>query len=130
MQRILVPVSAGELVDKITILEIKASHSLATPKYANISSELAALETVLNPLLAAVPGLPDLKRALHDVNQTLWTIEDDIRRCERDKEFGARFIAFARAVYRTNDRRAALKRQIDEAAGSEIVEEKIYEKYE
>jgi uncharacterized protein DUF6165 len=130
MRRISVPISAGELVDKITILEIKQARLPSPVARANVSRELAALQSTLMPLLAAVPALADHQRALYAVNEMLWGIEDDIRACEAAKDFGETFIALARAVYRTNDRRAAIKRRIDEAAGSEIVEEKSYQNYE
>jgi Family of unknown function (DUF6165) len=130
MTRISVPISAGELIDKVTILEIKHEHSAVPAQKANIARELAALEAALAPLLAATPALAEHKGELHEVNARLWAIEDDIRNCEAAKDFGAAFIALARAVYRTNDRRAAIKRQIDDATGSEIVEEKILPRYE
>jgi hypothetical protein len=130
MRRISVAVSVGELVDKITILEIKEARLPSPTQRANVSRELVALRSALMPLLAAVPALADQQRALFAVNETLWGIEDDIRRCEAAKDFGETFIALARAVYRTNDRRAAIKRQIDAATGSDIVEEKSYQSYE
>ena len=130
MRRISVAVPVGELVDKITILEIKEARLPSPTQRANVSRELVALRSALMPLLAAVPALADQQRALFAVNETLWGIEDDIRRCEAAKDFGETFIALARAVYRTNDRRAAIKRQIDAATGSDIVEEKSYQSYE
>lgn len=130
MTRLSVPISAGELVDKVTILEIKHERSLLPAQKANIQRELTALISSLTPLLAAIPALAEHKRALRDVNEKLWTIEDDIRRCENAKDFGEQFIALARAVYRTNDHRAAIKRRIDEVTGSDIVEEKIYQDYQ
>lgn len=129
MSRIEVAVSVGELVDKVTILEIKAERITDPHKLANIRRELAALTAALQPLLVAQPGIGPLKVALRAVNETLWQIEDDIRDCERRGDFGDAFIALARSVYRTNDRRAALKREIDALVGSEIVEEKSYAAY-
>ena len=130
MARIEVPVSAGELVDKVTILEIKSQRITDAGKLANIRSELAGLTAILGPMLAAAPALSERKAALRAVNETLWQIEDEIRECERDKDFGPRFVELARSVYRTNDRRSACKRGIDALLGSEIVEEKSYTAYD
>jgi hypothetical protein len=85
---------------------------------------------VLKPLLAAAPGLASLQAELRTINETLWRIEDDIRDCERRRDFGPRFIELARSVYQTNDQRAATKRKIDELMGSDIVEEKSYAPYD
>lgn len=128
MSRIEIAVSAGELVDKVTILEIKSDRITQPDKLANVRRELDILGARLAPLLAE-PAVEALKAKLRAVNETLWQIEDDIRECERQQDFGETFIALARAVYRTNDRRAALKREIDELVGSEIVEEKSYAAY-
>ena len=129
MARIEVPISVGELVDKVTILEIKFEKIEDEDKRENIRRELDALTNVLKPLVAATPGIALLKSELRTINETLWRIEDDIRDCERRRDFGAAFVALARAVYQTNDRRAATKRKIDELAGSELVEEKSYAPY-
>jgi hypothetical protein len=128
--RIEISVSAGELVDKVTILEIKSERISDPRKQTNINRELANLAAVLERLLAGEPQLPGLKSSLRSINETLWQIEDDLRECERRREFGPRFVELARSVYRSNDRRAAVKRQIDELVGSEIVEEKSYRPYE
>ena len=123
-----VPVSWGELIDKITILEIKAERIADADKRANVGRELALLQD----RLAAAPahaGVAALTQALKTVNTALWEIEDDIRDCERDGDFGPRFVELARAVYRTNDRRAALKRDLNDALGSAITEEKSYRPY-
>ena len=130
MARIEVPVSAGELVDKVTILEIKAERISDPAKLANVRRELAGLSEVLRPMLSAKPALEPIKASLRTINETLWQIEDDIRDCERNKDFGARFVELARGVYRTNDKRAAAKREIDRLLGSEIVEEKSYAAYD
>jgi hypothetical protein len=130
MARIEVPVSAGELVDKVTILEIKAERISDPAKLANVRRELAGLSEVLRPMLAAKPALQQIKAALHAINVELWQIEDEIRGCERNKDFGARFVELARGVYRTNDKRAAAKREVDKLLGSEIVEEKSYAVYD
>ncbi len=129
MARIQVPVSTGELVDKVTILEIKSERIADPVKLANVRRELAGLSTILDPMLAGHADLAPLKSALRSINETLWQIEDDIRDCERAKDFGPKFVELARAVYRTNDRRAAAKRKVDELLGSEIVEEKSYQDY-
>jgi hypothetical protein len=130
MPRIAIPVSAGDLVDKVTILEIKSERIADPVKLDNVRRELASLAFVLRPLLAGEPRVAPLKSSLRAINEALWRIEDDIRDCERTKDFGPHFIALARDVYRTNDRRAALKRAIDELLGSDIVEEKSYSSYE
>jgi len=128
-RRIEVPISVGELVDKVTILEIKAEQIADAGKRVNIGRELDALSGVLKPLLAATPALGQLKAELRGINETLWRIEDDIRDCERRRDFGEAFVTLARSVYQTNDRRAATKRKIDELMGSELVEEKSYAPY-
>jgi hypothetical protein len=129
MARIEVPVSAGELVDKVTILEIKSERIADPAKLTNVRRELAGLSAITDPLLKANAGLAPLKASLRRINETLWQIEDDIRDCERAKDFGAKFIELARAVYRTNDQRAVAKRKIDELLGSDILEEKSYQAY-
>ena len=130
MARIEVPVSAGELVDKVTILEIKSERIADAGKLVNVRRELAGLSAIVNPLLAANARLAPLKSSLRSINETLWQIEDDIRDCERNKDFGPPFVELARNVYRTNDNRAAVKREIDKLLGSEIVEEKSYQAYD
>ena len=129
-RRVEVPISVGELVDKVTILEIKSEKIPDAGKRANIRRELDALAAVLAPLLAATPALAPLKAELRTTNEALWRIEDDIRDCERRRDFGASFVELARRVYQTNDRRAATKRKIDELTGSELVEEKSYARYD
>lgn len=128
-RRIEVPISVGELVDKITILAIKSENITDTTKHANIRREFDALQAVLEPLLAATAALAPLQAELKTINEALWQIEDDIRACERRRDFGPRFIELARSVYQTNDRRAATKRKIDELMGSDLVEEKSYAPY-
>ena len=130
MARIEVPVSAGELVDKVTILEIKSERIADPAKLANIRRELAGLGEILRPMLANTPALERSKASLRTINETLWQIEDDIRDCERKKDFGPRFIELARSVYRSNDKRAGAKREIDALLGSELVEEKSYASYD
>ena len=130
MARIEVPVSFGELVDKVTILEIKSARMTDAGKLANVRRELDDLMVKLAPLLAGHAALAPLKVSLRALNETLWQAEDDIRDCERNKDFGKRFVDLARSVYRTNDKRAAAKREIDALLGSEIVEEKSYASYD
>lgn len=126
------PISLGELIDKITILEIKAVHISDESKLKNVTHELNILNDKVNNLLDAAgqTKLEPLKKSLKDINQELWVIEDDIRDCERDKDFSDKFIQLARAVYFTNDKRAAVKKDINLAFGSELVEEKSYKNYQ
>ena len=124
-----VEVSAGELVDKITILEIKAERIADPDKLANVHRELRSLTATRREALPSSEELDELTAELRRINERLWEIEDDIRDCERKRDFGERFIELAREVYRTNDRRAAAKRSINELLGSELVEEKNYTEY-
>jgi hypothetical protein len=123
-----IPVSAGELIDKITILRVKASR-IDPAKQVNVVRELSLLETVAERDLAEMPALADLAAELEAVNARLWDIEEGKRDCERRGDFGPAFVELARAVYIENDRRAAIKRRINEAAGSELIEEKSYRPY-
>ena len=124
-----IPVSPGELIDKITILEIKAERIADPAKLVNVRHQLTLLQGVRDQALAAGAKLTELADALRSVNGVLWDVEDDIRACEAAKDFGNRFVELARSVYRTNDRRAALKKEIDELFGSAITDEKSYEDY-
>ena len=124
-----VEISAGELIDKITILEIKDGRLEDPAKLVNVRRELESLVAARDAALSPSPELTDLTARLKAVNERLWQIEDDIRVCERAKEFEARFVELARAVYMNNDERAALKRRINELLGSRIVEEKSYAAY-
>jgi hypothetical protein len=126
MTTITVPISAGELIDKITILEIKSRRIVEPEKLRNVQRELHALAAVRDAAIAPSPRLTAVTTELQIVNQALWDIEDEIRLCERRGDFGPRFIELARAIYQHNDRRAALKRQINDLLGSELVEEKSY----
>ena len=128
---LLIPASVGELIDKITILEIKQQRISDAAKQHNIARELVALMQVVDQQQLGYPAGPlaELGRELSAVNQQLWGIEDDIRECERQADFGPRFIELARAVYHRNDERAAIKRRINEQCGSELVEEKSYAAY-
>ena len=127
-QPILVEVAPGELIDKITILQIKTERIDDSVKLRNVKIELEVLQKACAPLPASTE-LDDLSNQLKSVNEELWGIEDDIRDCERGQDFGETFVKLARAVYHTNDRRASLKKQINEHLGSKIVEEKSYADY-
>jgi len=124
-----VPVSIGELIDKITILEIKSERISDPVKVENILYELSLLREVLKKLISVPAELEKLKHDLKEANEALWELEDTIRDCEREKDFGARFVETARSIYRSNDRRMSVKRAINDLVGSRIVEEKSYEKY-
>ena len=127
MSEISVPISAGELLDKITILRIKQRRIADPAKLANVRKELRALEKVWRT--AVRQPVQDAEAQLTQVNEALWNIEDHIRDEERRKEFGARFIELARQVYFTNDRRAEIKRDINLRLGSLLIEEKSYQAY-
>jgi hypothetical protein len=130
MKDILVPISPGELLDKITILRIKAARIADAAKVANVKHELALLETTWKDSGgAAVAGVGVEEANLMRVNEKLWVVEDDIRDEERASRFGQKFIELARAVYVTNDERAAIKKRINILLGSTIVEEKSYKPY-
>lgn len=126
------PISLGELIDKITILEIKAVNIGDATKLKNVTHELNILNAKVNQLLDAAgqAKLAPLKQALKDINLELWVIEDDIRDCEYAKDFSDKFIQLARAVYVTNDKRAKVKKDINLAFGSELIEEKSYKDYQ
>jgi len=126
---ILVPISIGELFDKITILEIKALRITDELKRANVTRELSVLKTIaIDSLQLDTEGLTLVDR-LRRVNTLLWDVEDGIRDCERNKDFGNRFVELARSVYCHNDKRALLKKRLNEITGSELVEEKSYSGY-
>lgn len=127
MDDILTPVSPGELLDKITILRIKDARITDADKLENIRRELALLNAVVDEKLPKSAELDSLVDGLQKINEALWEIEDDIRICERNDDFGRDFIALARAVYVTNDKRADVKKQINLHLGSALVEEKSYE---
>ena len=129
MKDILVPVSPGELLDKITILRIKAARITDAAKVANVRLELSLLEATWRESVSDGADVSADERALQAVNERLWVIEDDIRDQERAQTFGARFIDLARAVYVENDERAVIKKRINVALGSRIVEEKSYKSY-
>jgi hypothetical protein len=126
---ILAPISAGELVDKITILRVKAERIGDPAKVANVRKELALLEMTAGEHLPSSVDMDRLVSELEAVNAALWDVEDGKRDCERRQDFGPDFVALARRVYIENDQRAAIKRAINDLAGSEIVEEKSYKPY-
>jgi Family of unknown function (DUF6165) len=130
MQEITVPISPGELLDKITILRIKSQRMTDPAKLANVRQELAALEQTWGASRYAASAIDAEIAALQRVNESLWHIEDEIRDQERAQNFGAEFVRLARAVYFENDERAAIKRRINTALGSSIVEEKSYASYQ
>lgn len=129
MREILTPISPGELLDKLTILSIKLDNITDATKRANVQVEHDLLSKVADDGIPKSDEITALNAALLSVNTELWDIEDDIRDCERAGDFGDEFIRLARAVYVTNDKRADLKKQINLALGSEIVEEKSYATY-
>jgi hypothetical protein len=126
---ILVPVSAGELIDKITILRIKASRMTDLDKLNNVRQELAQLEAIAWRALPQSSHSGALAAKLANVNSQLWQVEDDIRKCEGCGDFGPRFVELARTVYRLNDARAEWKRSINIQSGSSLIEEKQYVPY-
>ena len=129
MKDILVPISPGELLDKITILRIKAARMKDPDKVANVKHELALLEQTWKDSGASAVNLGTAEADLTRVNEKLWVIEDEIRDEERAKRFTDKFIELARAVYFTNDERAAIKKRVNTLSGSTIVEEKSYQQY-
>lgn len=126
---VLVPVSWGEIIDKITILEIKAERLTDAGKLANVTKELNELVAVREREFPNHGELAKLAAELKAINEKLWVVEDDLRDCERAKDFGTKFVELARAVYYTNDERAAVKRKVNELLGSALVEEKSYAPY-
>jgi len=129
MSQILVPVSFGELLDKIAILQIKSERMHDPAKLANVRRELDALQAVWVAHAASTADIAGLCAALKAVNERLWDIEDAIREQERGQCFEAQFIGLARAVYVENDERARIKREINRVLGSALVEEKSYADY-
>lgn len=123
---IMVEVGAGELIDKITILEVKLARISDSAKLRNVQHEYELLEATAGQSIPASDRLAALRAELKAINEDLWVIEDDIRLCDKRGDFGPEFIRLARAVYVTNDKRAVVKRQINDLLGSSIVEEKSY----
>ena len=130
MVDILAPISVGELIDKITILRIKRERIRGAPAQANIERELDHLTEIRARASLDMADLAVLEEELFQVNGRLWDVEDELRALEQNGNFGERFIDLARSVYRLNDRRSLLKRQINTVTGSVIVEEKSYPAYE
>ena len=127
--RLLAPLSVGELIDKITILKIKQKKASDKEKLNNINHELDELETTWRNEKSPELDISDLFDQLTEVNEALWKIEDDIRAKEAANMFDHEFIELARAVYKQNDRRATLKKEINLRSGSALVEEKLYQEY-
>ncbi len=126
MDEISIPISPGELIDKLTILRIKSEKMTDPRKLENVRFEQRRLQLIADDVFPTDETLSTLWAELYEVNLDLWTIEEDIRKFEDKKDFGPAFIALARAVYVTNDRRAELKKQINTLLGSTLVEEKSY----
>jgi hypothetical protein len=126
MNPITIEISPGELIDRITILQIRVRNVTDPHKQPRIRRELESLLSVRQHAIAARADLQDLFGELATVNEELWRIEDDLRLCERRSDFGASFVDLARSVYRLNDRRSRLKQSINEMLGVENAEEKIY----
>ena len=124
-----VPISWGELFDKLTILEIKSERMTDAPRVHNVRRELAALRSLVDRLENPPRKLKLLRAALRGINAELWRIEDDIRAKEDQQAFDPEFVALARAVYRTNDERARIKREINILLASDLIEEKQYRQY-
>ena len=129
MQDIEVPISPGELLDKITILRIKSERMSNASKLANVRHELKLLEQTWADAVPATANVSADEQALAAVNARLWDIEDEIRVPERKQQFDAAFIALARSVYIENDERAAIKKRVNVALGSALIEEKSYQPY-
>jgi tetratricopeptide (TPR) repeat protein len=123
---VVIEAAPGELIDKITILEIKTERIQDPEKLRNVRTELATLRSARDRTILPSEPLAALTAELKSVNEALWTIEDEVRTCEREGDFGPKFVELARSVYKNNDHRAALKRQINERLGSRILEEKSY----
>ena len=124
------PISVGELLDKISILKIKSQKIKDTEKLANVNVELAELLGVCNKNLSGYKNAKKMIKELKSINLELWDIEDEIRKEESKKKFGKEFIALARSVYITNDKRFEVKNKINKECGSIIKEEKSYEQYQ
>jgi hypothetical protein len=127
--KICAEISCGELIDKITILKIKAEQITDPEKLKNVLTELAALQQTCDEYIGTHEEVERLQQLLQEINQALWDIEDAIRVKERKKEFDAEFIEIARSVYITNDKRCVIKKEIDKVLGSRITEEKSYEEF-
>ena len=129
MSNLKVPISLGELIDKITILKIKFIKINSKEAQKNIRSELEKLEQILNKTISITNNLKNFEIKLSKINQSLWDIEDQLREKEKEKKFDKKFISLARMVYYKNDERAKIKRMINKSFGSELIEEKSYTQY-
>jgi hypothetical protein len=121
-----IEVSNGEIIDKLTIIEIKLERIIDSEKLINLKNEYKVLSDAANNILSVEDPL---YKALYEINLTLWDIEDKIRDLERNNDFGKEFIDTARSVYINNDKRAEIKKQINQKTGSTLIEEKSYQKY-
>jgi hypothetical protein len=126
----LIPISWGELIDKITILEIKQTQIKSPIALTNINKELSYLNEIVENSTGVAELISDLKQQLLDVNKRLWQVEDDIRDKELKQDFDIGFIELARRVYRLNDERAKLKKSINQVLNSELIEEKSYKDFQ
>lgn len=124
-----IPISPGEMLDKITILEIKSERIVEEEKLINVRKELTMLSDLWTKLVTEDAPLLSMRSELKEINETLWDVEDDIRDEERNQQFGEQFIKLARSVYFTNDKRSDVKKRINLHLNSDIVEEKSYQKY-
>ena len=129
MVHILAPISAGELIDKITILRIKLEKLADGAKLDNVRHELDQLTRIRMQSKLEVKNVAPFEERLMQINRELWQVEDDLREHERSRDFGGDFVELARLVYKFNDERSAVKKMINEATGSSIVEEKSYSSY-
>jgi len=127
-QTVTAEISCGELIDKITILSIKSERITNEDKLQNVRTELASLQETSSEYIQDQADITSLQTLLKQINEELWDIEDAIRVKERNQEFDEEFITLARSVYITNDKRCAVKKQIDALLGSYLTEEKSYEK--
>jgi hypothetical protein len=127
--RIVIPISPGELIDRLTILEIKLSKIVDPAQRANVLREHDLTQRSFREHVTESVELSELIAELRKANLTLWEVEDQIRARERAGDFGERFVELARSIYRTNDRRAAVKRRINELLQSDLIEEKSYTPY-
>ncbi len=126
-KHVLIETSPGDLIDKITILEIKSERIGDPDKLRNVRVELEALAAVRDREILPSEKLASLTAELRAVNEAIWDVEEELRRCEQAGDFGPGFVELARSVYKNNDRRAALKRAINDLLGSSIIEEKSYQ---
>ena len=129
LEPIRIPISPGELLDKITILELKKIHIIDAAKLSNIELELDLLNKVKSQHIEDCQLMDGLTNELRSINGELWKIEDELRICEKKQDFGPKFIALARSVYQYNDQRAGVKRRINLHLNSSVTEEKQYVDY-